>query len=353
MKNTDLVKIEAKQLKECYKYIKSLAKLKSPYREERILLEYAVINAMRELLNYSIKEIERDLGYWDFEPKEIIPLTKLCNDGKGNIRLRDFEDINNFTYKIDHYLLAFNNVKKFEIPDIEFTDDIYIKPTNQLIDKWFKSMPKIHKHLADIKPEYIHFILSRLTTFNLIALEPIDCSIDDENFIPPLTDREQALSLLNKKFPNLSEYRFEAKALLNDYEKDYYFEILNYLKELRITKKLNYRILPQICLISALDKFRLDHKVESKSELYSIIDFGLFDNNFNLKFAIEINGPSHSEPERLSRDIKVERILRTANIPLITFDVIDDRNNAKAIARHEIEEKFKCYKDLDKDAEIV
>ena len=77
-----------------------------------------------------------------------------------------------------------------------------------------------------------------------------------------------------------------------------------------------YRLQPQICLASILRK-----KGDSKfaNELFRIIDFGIFDKEFNILFLIEINDESHNKRKRIARDYKVKDICEEAGIPLITF----------------------------------
>lgn len=348
MKDCDIVQIETKQLDECHKYIKTLTKLHHPLKEERIIFEFAVLKATRELLNYNVKELERNLRYWDFEPHKITPLTKLCDDGKGEICLRDFNGMNSFVNKIDHYLLIFQSISNFSFPNIDCFDEAHKKLTCQLIENWFDLIPKTYQIIVGLQAEHLHYALSRLTDLYLITMQPIEY-LEKETFSSEQINdnRNEALSILNKKFPYLSEYDFKCKALLNEYEKDYYFGILSHLRELKETNGINYRLFPQISLISVLDKYKFDYKSEQKNELYSIVDFCIFDNNFNLKYAIEINGPSHyNDLERMARDMKVNKILQTAEIPLITFDIIEDRGNASKIAKNEIANKFSNYSDL-------
>ena len=54
-------------------------------------------------------------------------------------------------------------------------------------------------------------------------------------------------------------------------------------------------------------------------ELNRIIDFGVFDNKFQIVMLIEINDSTHKQSERIRRDKNVKEICKKANIPLITF----------------------------------
>lgn len=77
-----------------------------------------------------------------------------------------------------------------------------------------------------------------------------------------------------------------------------------------------YRLQPQICLASILHK---ESDSKFANELFRIIDFGVFDKEFNIIFLIEINDESHNERQRMARDYKVKDICAEAEIPLITF----------------------------------
>lgn len=77
-----------------------------------------------------------------------------------------------------------------------------------------------------------------------------------------------------------------------------------------------YRLLPQVCLASIIEKHS-DSKYQS--ELFRIVDFGIFDENYNVKLLIEINDSTHKQADRRERDAKVKDICVMANIPLITF----------------------------------
>ena len=76
-----------------------------------------------------------------------------------------------------------------------------------------------------------------------------------------------------------------------------------------------YFVYPQICLASIIDK----HTDGYRNELFRIVDFGIFDKNFNLILLIEINDSSHNSYERQIRDKKVLDICFKAGIPIIAF----------------------------------
>ena len=82
---------------------------------------------------------------------------------------------------------------------------------------------------------------------------------------------------------------------------------------------LKYRIQPQVPLSSIVDKNK-DFIKQYQNELYRTIDIGIFNkNDYTPLLMIEINDKSHTHANRHIRDLKVREILKTANIPLITF----------------------------------
>ena len=77
-----------------------------------------------------------------------------------------------------------------------------------------------------------------------------------------------------------------------------------------------YRVIPQICLASIIQK---NYNNKFVNELFRIVDFGIFDESYKPIVLIEINDSSHYEPQRVARDYKVKDLLEKANIPLITL----------------------------------
>lgn len=101
---------------------------------------------------------------------------------------------------------------------------------------------------------------------------------------------------------------YSIKAFLTPYE----FEFYKIIKQL---EQQGFIIVPQINLASIINK----ENSKYRSELFRNIDFGIFDNNFNLKLLIELNDKSHQNYERRDRDLKVKKILNDCNIKLINF----------------------------------
>lgn len=103
--------------------------------------------------------------------------------------------------------------------------------------------------------------------------------------------------------------KYRKKKLLTNCELEYKKAIDKYLPA-------KYKLLPQICLASVVEK--LDEN-KYANELFRIIDFGVFDCNYNLKLLIEINDNTHHNKYRIARDYKVKEICKEAEIPLIIF----------------------------------
>ena len=97
--------------------------------------------------------------------------------------------------------------------------------------------------------------------------------------------------------------------LMTEMEKKFFFVIKKSAGE-------NYTVQPQVNLATIIEK-QGDFKYQN--ELYRNIDFGIFDENYNIVLLIEINDETHNEPSRKKRDAKVRDISKIAGIPLITF----------------------------------
>ena len=102
---------------------------------------------------------------------------------------------------------------------------------------------------------------------------------------------------------------YEKKAFLTANERTYQEAIQRSLPP-------GYKLFPQICLASVIQK---NYNNTFANELFRIIDFGIFDENYTPIVVIEINDSSHYESHRIARDYKVKDLLEQANIPLITL----------------------------------
>jgi len=101
---------------------------------------------------------------------------------------------------------------------------------------------------------------------------------------------------------------YKPKKFLTNNEYSFYLK----LKEL---ESYGYVIIPQINLASIIEKTNSTYR----TELFRNIDFGIFDQELNLKILIELNDKTHAESKRRDRDLKVKKILDTCNINLLNF----------------------------------
>ncbi len=119
--------------------------------------------------------------------------------------------------------------------------------------------------------------------------------------------------LSNKNSPTTKENTntviYKQKSFMTPSENNFYQK----LKPL----ESQYKIIPQINLGAIIDKIA-DTKFQT--ELFRNIDYGIFTNDFSrILLLIELNDPSHEQPQRKHRDMKVHEICKNANIPIITF----------------------------------
>ena len=105
------------------------------------------------------------------------------------------------------------------------------------------------------------------------------------------------------------ENQYEQKRLITKNEEQYEAIIRKYIPQ-------NYTLQPQICLASVIQK---NYKNQHATELFRIVDFGIFDEERKTVCLIEINDSSHEQHDRIIRDLKVKELCKSANIPLLTF----------------------------------
>ncbi len=111
---------------------------------------------------------------------------------------------------------------------------------------------------------------------------------------------------------NYNKSRYVAKPLLTKTEIQYY----NAIKHVLGNYNRKYYLKEQITLASIIKK---EPETKYANELFKILDFGIFDENYNIIVAIEINDSTHYRQDRIERDKKVKAILDQARIPLITL----------------------------------
>lgn len=75
-----------------------------------------------------------------------------------------------------------------------------------------------------------------------------------------------------------------------------------------------YRILPQIALVSLVDKLNY---TSYRNELFRVVDFVIASPDFTPLVVIELNDRSHLRADRRERDAKVAEILQKAELPLV------------------------------------
>lgn len=99
-------------------------------------------------------------------------------------------------------------------------------------------------------------------------------------------------------------------------------EVLFYKKLQNVAKALNLEVIPQINLASIINKENKGYQ----TELFRNVDFGLFDDNYNVVLLIELNDKTHLSNNRQERDSKVNLICEKAGIKILTFWVMTDNN---------------------------
>ena len=102
---------------------------------------------------------------------------------------------------------------------------------------------------------------------------------------------------------------YKIKPIMTPYEYKFYEEI----REL----ETDYIIIPQLNLASIVKKINNN---KYYSELFRNIDFAIFTKDYNkLLLLIEINDNTHNQVKRKDRDLKVQKICKDINVPLIKF----------------------------------
>ena len=104
---------------------------------------------------------------------------------------------------------------------------------------------------------------------------------------------------------------YSKKDLMTRFER-YFYDILVELEE-----ELDVIIHPQVNLATIVRKEINNHYI---NELFRNIDFAIFDKDYKkVLLLIEINDNTHYTKKRIVRDIKVEKILKQADIKLMKF----------------------------------
>ena len=113
---------------------------------------------------------------------------------------------------------------------------------------------------------------------------------------------------MKKKKKPTEIWTYTKKTLMTKTEMRY-FEMIQKAAE-------GYNVVPQVNLAAILQKHG-DFKYQN--ELFRNIDFGVFDEHYNVVILIEINDPSHNRKDRQERDEKVRNLCESVGIPLVEF----------------------------------
>ena len=112
-------------------------------------------------------------------------------------------------------------------------------------------------------------------------------------------------------------------SLMNKTESALFFELKNQIPK-------NYYIFPNMRLADIIETINNANYYEIKKRNHKImpkhIDFVICDSTFKPIVAIELNGKSHNNYERMEKDEEKKEILKEANLPLVTIKVGDNFN---------------------------
>jgi len=104
---------------------------------------------------------------------------------------------------------------------------------------------------------------------------------------------------------------YTRRDFMTKYER-YFYDIF-----MELEQEMNVKIVPQVNLATIVKKQVNNRHI---NELFRNIDFAIFDDDYNkVLLLIEINDSTHNSRVRIARDIKVEKILKDADIRLIKF----------------------------------
>ncbi len=96
----------------------------------------------------------------------------------------------------------------------------------------------------------------------------------------------------------------------------------NFLQTLRQISPSKYEVLPQVALVSVIDK---KTNASYRNELFRVCDYCVVDRDtFEPLLLVELNDSSHKRDDRRLRDEKVAAICEDAGLPLVTFRMGDD-----------------------------
>lgn len=146
-----------------------------------------------------------------------------------------------------------------------------------------------------------------------------DCMDDDVDLEEELKkDKEKTTNSRSSRSATKSKSTRNAEVAANYNEKaTMTASEIAFYKKLKDIFDKEYIVQFQIPLSSVIAKTS-EHRYQN--ELYRIVDFALLSkDNYKPVILIELNDPSHNEPRRQYRDIKVKELCAKAGIKLLTF----------------------------------
>lgn len=111
------------------------------------------------------------------------------------------------------------------------------------------------------------------------------------------------------------------------------YEFLQVLRQVAPDK---YEVLPQVALMSVIDKRT---NAQYRNELFRVCDYCFVDRDtFEPLLLVELNDSSHKRADRKDRDEKVAAICNSAGLPLVTFWMGEDLslNTVRKVVRRAI-----------------
>lgn len=163
------------------------------------------------------------------------------------------------------------------------------------------------------------YIIFLLEVYMRCCIDNDEIDLSKENYTYRYVDYKYPFQTFNvensdyyddDRIEKRNDNRYEKKAAISMREAVFY-------KKLKDIFDKEYIVQFQIPLSSVIVKTS-EHRYQN--ELYRIVDFALLSkDNYKPVILIELNDPSHNEPRRQYRDIKVKELCAKAGIKLLTF----------------------------------
>lgn len=282
-------------------------------RQIYVFCRYCVLLAINNFIDYTLDEIKNDIEFYMEDGTECTDslINKCKSDGKKKIV--DLFDCAVFQEKIK--------------TEIEVLQPLYCSPekigetesviTARITDRYYEQLPSDLKKSSLLTKKQIKYIIE----FDAFGIEDARSFLTSmENDPSPFT-RDALINFKASHFERkIEKFTYLHKKLMTTNEKENYIHLLGAISP-------EYYLFPQISLMSVIEKRRLNYPAHNIGELSRIIDFGIFDKDFNVKMLIEINDKSHNEESRRLRDMHIRSILQKADIELITLKPLDYKTN--------------------------